>query len=122
MMLFRLLVQQGIVSSSRHCETCIKVALDRCATSGRHEKWNSCSQPPVNFSVETGHVFLTGRKLMSGTSDKIKGLANEAIGNVKQGVGKVTGNEKLQVEGAVQEKKGEAQQVVGKVKDAVDKK
>nr|WP_255213046.1 CsbD family protein [Pseudomonas simiae] len=49
-------------------------------------------------------------------------LANEAIGNVKQGVGKVTGNEKLQVEGAIQEKKGEAQQVVGKVKDAVDKK
>jgi len=61
-------------------------------------------------------------KNMSGTSDKIKGLANEAIGNVKQGVGKVTGNEKLQVEGAIQEKKGEAQQVVGKVKDAVDKK
>ena len=41
---------------------------------------------------------------------------------VKQGVGKVTGNEKLQVEGAIQEKKGEAQQVVGKVIDAVDKK
>ena len=39
-----------------------------------------------------------------------------------QGVGKVTGNEKLQVEGAIQEKKGEAQQVVGRVKDAVDKK
>lgn len=35
---------------------------------------------------------------MSGTSDKIKGLANEAIGNVKQGVGKATGSEKLQVE------------------------
>lgn len=58
---------------------------------------------------------------MSGTSDKIKGLANEAIGNVKQGVGKVTGNEELQVKGKIQEKKGEAQQVVGKVKDAVDK-
>ena len=59
---------------------------------------------------------------MSGTSDKIKGLANEAIGNVKQGVGKATGSEKLQVEGKIQEKKGEAQQVVGKVKDAVHKK
>ncbi|MDE1166165.1 MAG: CsbD family protein [Pseudomonas sp.] len=58
---------------------------------------------------------------MSGTSDKIKGLANEAIGNVKQAVGKATGNEELQVKGVVQEKKGEAQQVVGKVKDAVDK-
>lgn len=58
---------------------------------------------------------------MSSTSDKIKGLANEAIGNVKQGVGKATGNEELQVKGAIQEKKGEAQQVVGKVKDAVSK-
>lgn len=58
---------------------------------------------------------------MSGTKDKVKGLANEAVGNVKQGVGKATGNDKLQVEGAVQEKKGEAQQTVGKVKDAVKK-
>lgn len=58
---------------------------------------------------------------MSGTSDKIKGMANEAIGNVKQGVGKATGNTELEVKGKVQEKKGEAQQVAGKVKDAVDK-
>jgi len=58
---------------------------------------------------------------MSGTSDKIKGLANEAIGNVKQGVGKATGNDELQVKGVIQEKKGEAQQAIGKVKDAVTK-
>lgn len=58
---------------------------------------------------------------MSSTSDKIKGLANEAIGNVKQGVGKVTGNEELQVKGKIQETKGEAQQAVGKVKDAFSK-
>ena len=56
---------------------------------------------------------------MSGTSDKIKGVANEAVGNIKQGVGKVTGNEELQVKGAVQEKKGEAQQVEGEVKNTV---
>ena len=56
---------------------------------------------------------------MSGTSDNIKGVANEAVGNIKQGVGKVTGNEELQVKGAVQEKKGEAQQVEGDVKNAV---
>jgi uncharacterized protein YjbJ (UPF0337 family) len=59
---------------------------------------------------------------MSGTSDKIKGLANEAVGNIKQGVGKVTGNDELQVKGTIQEKKGDAQQGVGKVKDALDKK
>ncbi|MDF0733162.1 CsbD family protein [Pseudomonas entomophila] len=58
---------------------------------------------------------------MSGTKDKVKGLANEAAGNVKQGVGKATGNERLRAEGELQERKGEAQQVVGKVKDAVKK-
>ena len=48
-------------------------------------------------------------------------MANEAIGNVKQGVGKVTDNEKLRAEGKAQELKGEAQQVKGNVKDAVKK-
>ncbi|GBU17974.1 MULTISPECIES: CsbD family protein [Methylobacterium] len=56
---------------------------------------------------------------MSSTTDKIKGLANEAAGNVKQGIGKVTGNEKLQAEGKAQELKGEAQQTVGKAKDGI---
>jgi uncharacterized protein YjbJ (UPF0337 family) len=54
---------------------------------------------------------------MSSTTDKIKGLANEAVGNVKQGVGKATGNDKLQAEGKAQELKGEAQKTVGDVKD-----
>ncbi|RZK86708.1 MAG: CsbD family protein [Methylobacterium sp.] len=54
---------------------------------------------------------------MSSTTDKIKGLANEAVGNVKQGVGNVTGNEKLQAEGKAQELKGEAQKTVGDAKD-----
>ncbi len=56
---------------------------------------------------------------MSSATDKIKGLANEAAGNVKQAVGKATGNEKLQAEGFAQERKGEVQQAVGKAKDAV---
>ncbi|MBV4512075.1 CsbD family protein [Pseudomonas sp. SWRI22] len=58
---------------------------------------------------------------MSSTSDKVKGLANEAVGNIKQGVGKVTDNDKLRAEGVIQEKKGEAQQAVGKTKDVVKK-
>ncbi|MCJ8204921.1 CsbD family protein [Pseudomonas sp. RGM2987] len=56
---------------------------------------------------------------MSSTGDKVKGVANEAVGNIKQGVGKATDNDRLRAEGVVQEKKGEAQQTVGKVKDAV---
>lgn len=42
---------------------------------------------------------------MSSTGDKVKGMANEAVGNVKQGVGKATDNTKLQAEGKIQEKK-----------------
>jgi uncharacterized protein YjbJ (UPF0337 family) len=56
---------------------------------------------------------------MGSTTDKIKGYANEAVGNVKQGVGKAVGSEKLQVEGAMQELKGDAQVAVGKTKEAV---
>ncbi len=56
---------------------------------------------------------------MSSTTDKLKGLANEAAGTVKQGIGKATGNEKLQAEGKAQELKGETQRAVGEVKDGV---
>lgn len=58
---------------------------------------------------------------MGSTGDKVKGMANEAAGNVKQGVGKATDNDKMRAEGKVQEKKGEAQQAVGNAKDAVKK-
>lgn len=58
---------------------------------------------------------------MSSTGDKVKGMANEAVGNVKQGVGKATDNSRLQAEGKAQEVKGEGQQAKGQVKDAVKK-
>ena len=56
---------------------------------------------------------------MGSTTDKIKGHANEAVGKVKQAVGKAIGSEKLQVEGGVQELKGEGQVAVGKAKAAI---
>lgn len=56
---------------------------------------------------------------MSSTTDKVKGVANEAVGNIKQGVGEATGNSRLKGEGKAQEVKGEGQQVKGHVKDAV---
>ncbi len=58
---------------------------------------------------------------MGSTGDKIKGLANEAMGNVKQAVGRATDNSKLEAEGHAQELKGEAQQAVGSAKDKVKK-
>jgi uncharacterized protein YjbJ (UPF0337 family) len=58
---------------------------------------------------------------MGSTTDKIKGVANEAVGAVKKGVGEAVGNPNLKVEGAVQKLKGEAQQSLGQAKDAVKK-
>ncbi len=55
---------------------------------------------------------------MSSTTDKIKGLANEAVGNVKQGISNATGNDKLKAEGKAQELKGDAQKATGDVKDS----
>ncbi len=55
---------------------------------------------------------------MSSSTDKITGKSNVAIGNVKQGVGKAIGSDKLQVEGKIQEIKGKGQQAIGAVKDA----
>ncbi|WP_342149915.1 CsbD family protein [Methylorubrum sp. SB2] len=56
---------------------------------------------------------------MSSTTDKLKGLANEAVGNIKQGIGNATGNDKLVAEGKAQELKGETQKTVGEAKDGV---
>jgi uncharacterized protein YjbJ (UPF0337 family) len=48
---------------------------------------------------------------MSGTTDKIKGT-------VKEAVGKVTGNERLEAEGQTDQVKGEAKNVARDVQDA----
>ena len=43
---------------------------------------------------------------MGSTSDNVSGLANQAAGKVKEGVGKATGDAKLETEGAAQDAKG----------------
>ncbi|MCA0400247.1 MAG: CsbD family protein [Proteobacteria bacterium] len=62
---------------------------------------------------------------MGSTTDKIKGLANEAAGNVKQVAGRVLDKPGLEVEGLVQESKGKGQQALGdakeKIKNLIDK-
>ena len=58
---------------------------------------------------------------MGEMTDKAKGLANEAAGNVKQAIGKATDNASLHAEGTAQERKGEAQQFAGKAKESVKK-
>ena len=53
---------------------------------------------------------------MGELKDKAKGYANEAMGNIKQGVADVTDNASLDAEGKAQELKGTAQKASGEVK------
>ncbi len=51
--------------------------------------------------------------------DRIQGSANQAKGAIKEGVGKLTGDAKLQAEGAMDKAKGKVQNAVGGAKDAI---
>ena len=58
---------------------------------------------------------------MSSTTDKIKGVANQVAGAVKQGVGKAVDNQQLEAKGMLQKGKGKAQEMEGNAKSAVKK-
>lgn len=50
--------------------------------------------------------------------DEIKGAAKQARGNIKEAVGKVTGDRKLQADGAADKVEGSVQKAAGQVKEA----
>ena len=58
---------------------------------------------------------------MGSSSDKAKGVGNQAVGRTKQAVGDITGDKKLRQEGVDQELKGIDQQAVGEAKAAAKK-
>ena len=51
---------------------------------------------------------------MSNESKRSEGAAEELGGKIKKGIGKVIGNEQMEAEGIVKEKKGEAKQEAAK--------
>ncbi len=51
--------------------------------------------------------------------DEVKGKWNQVKGTVKDKVGEVTGNERLEAEGEVENAKGETQETWGKFKRGV---
>jgi uncharacterized protein YjbJ (UPF0337 family) len=51
--------------------------------------------------------------------DRIAGSAKQAAGAVKEGLGKLAGDQKLKTEGAMEKAAGKAQNAFGGVKDAV---
>ena len=51
--------------------------------------------------------------------DRIKGMAQQGKGAVKEGAGKVFGDEKLKAEGKMDRMEGKVRNAVGGMKDAV---
>lgn len=51
--------------------------------------------------------------------DRAEGAMDKAKGSVKQGIGDVTGDEKMKAEGAADKAKGKAKNVIGGVKDTL---
>jgi uncharacterized protein YjbJ (UPF0337 family) len=58
---------------------------------------------------------------MGVNKDQVKGRVNEAEGKVKEVVGKIVGNENLEVRGAVQKTLGVVQGKLGDIKEDVKK-
>ncbi|HUJ46879.1 MAG TPA: CsbD family protein [Rhizomicrobium sp.] len=50
-------------------------------------------------------------------NDRIKGMADQAKGSMKDALGKATGDAKLQAEGKIDKAKGKVESEVGSAKD-----
>ncbi len=50
--------------------------------------------------------------------DRVKGSARQAGGKLKEGAGRITGDEKLRSEGLLDQFKGKLQNAFGSIKDA----
>ncbi len=55
------------------------------------------------------------------TQDKIEGTAKEVKGNIKQGAGKLVGNERLQAAGRADKLDGRVQKKVGEIEKVFDR-
>lgn len=53
------------------------------------------------------------------SNDRVKGSATHLGGKLKEGAGRVTGDQKLQSEGVVDQVKGKVQNALGGIKDAL---
>jgi uncharacterized protein YjbJ (UPF0337 family) len=54
----------------------------------------------------------------SSTRDRAEGMFDQGKGKVKQGIGDITGDERLKGEGMMDELKGKGEQAWGDIKDA----
>jgi uncharacterized protein YjbJ (UPF0337 family) len=59
--------------------------------------------------------------MKSSTQDKAEGTARDLKGKVKEGAGKLAGNERLQAEGRADQVDGKVQKKVGDIKKVFDR-
>ena len=55
-------------------------------------------------------------------NDRIEGAAKNMGGKIKEGVGNVTGDEKLKAEGKAEQVEGKIRNTIGGIKDAINEK
>jgi uncharacterized protein YjbJ (UPF0337 family) len=72
-------------------------------------------EAPLPFPTRRKEVGMTDR---SSTGDRLEGGFDQAKGNVKQGVGDLTGDDQTKGEGMLDEAKGSVKQGIGDLKDA----
>jgi uncharacterized protein YjbJ (UPF0337 family) len=70
---------------------------------------------PTIFPRRDGAQLI---KELTMDKDRIAGTAEQVKGSIKEAVGKITGNDSLEVEGKTEKIAGKAQQKVGEAKDA----
>jgi uncharacterized protein YjbJ (UPF0337 family) len=73
----------------------------------------------MNFDARETLVPLSPSKGTAMDKDRIKGSAQQAKGVVKEAVGKVTGDAKLESEGKSDKVAGKVQNAVGGLKDTL---
>ena len=61
----------------------------------------------------------SGTTSMGPDRDRVAGSAQQAKGSIKEGVGSVLGDAKLQAEGKLDKAEGKAQNTVGGIKDTL---
>jgi uncharacterized protein YjbJ (UPF0337 family) len=110
----------AIANQCSYCLATRRVARrESQSPSWRTHPWKSfrahwTGEPKIHAAVPPSQ-----RREIMVDKDRVEGAADKAKGAVKEGVGKLTGDQKLQGEGAADKAKGAAKSAVGGIKDTI---
>jgi uncharacterized protein YjbJ (UPF0337 family) len=95
----------------RNCLCCDLAAGMRRPPRRRPSEWNVLRAEPFLSRSHNQEEKIVDKEHVKGAADKAKGAVKDALG-------KITGDKKMQVEGKVDKAKGAAHEAVGDFKDA----